>query len=197
MPPRTLRTPLNLAVLGLLAEKPRHVYDLRVTMRERGHDRTVKLKHATLYDTVGRLAKAGLVVAGDPIRDSALPERTEYRLTTTGSECLTAWVRELLSEPTDEPSDLVTVLNFMFILPLDEVVERVEERATTLGATIAADAERLTAAVERGVPEVFLSEHDYTQTLRRAEHAWLLALTEKLRSGRLTWPTAEPQESSP
>jgi len=196
MPPRTLRTPLNLAVLGLLAEKPRHVYDLRATMRERGHDRTLKLKHATLYDTVARLAKAGLVEAGSPIRDSALPERTEYRLTTAGSERLTAWVRELLTKPTDDPSDLVTVLNFMFVLPLDEVIGCLEERATTLGATIAADGESLAAAVKRGVPEIFLSEHDYTQTVRRAEHAWLLALTEKLRSGRLTWPTTEPRSSS-
>lgn len=197
MPPRTLRSTLNLTVLGLLAEKPRHVYDLRVTMRERGHDRTVKLKHATLYDTVGRLAKAGLVEAGDPIRDSALPERTEYRLTVAGAERLATWVRELLTEPTGDPSDLVTALNFMFVLPRDEVVGLLEQRTATLGATVAADAERLTAAMQGGIPEVFLSEHDYTQALRRAEHAWLIAFTGNLRTGRLTWPAAGPQESSP
>jgi DNA-binding PadR family transcriptional regulator len=197
MPSRALRTPLNLAILGLLAERPRHVYDLRVTMRERGHDRTVKLKNATLYDAAGRLARAGLVEAGAPIRDSALPERTEYHLTDSGAERLATWVRELLTQPTDDPSDLVTALNFMFVLPRGEAIERLEERAAILDAAIEADAERLTSAIDRGVPEVFLSEHDYSQTLRRAEHAWLLALAESLRSGRLTWPTARPQESSP
>ena len=52
MPPRTLRSPLSIVILGLLAEQPLHPYAMRVLMRERGHDRIVKKGAASLYDTV-------------------------------------------------------------------------------------------------------------------------------------------------
>ena len=39
-----LRTPLALAVLNLLHERPMHPYEMQQLMRERGHDQVIKLK---------------------------------------------------------------------------------------------------------------------------------------------------------
>src|SRR5437016_2962052 len=44
------RTPLALVVLALLKEQPMHPYQMRVRMRERGHEHIVRLKGASLYD---------------------------------------------------------------------------------------------------------------------------------------------------
>ncbi|MEA2585440.1 MAG: hypothetical protein QOF33_3525, partial [Thermomicrobiales bacterium] len=38
------KTPLALAVLDLLYERPMHLYEMRQHMRERGHDSVIKLK---------------------------------------------------------------------------------------------------------------------------------------------------------
>jgi DNA-binding PadR family transcriptional regulator len=63
--PARLRTPIAMLMLGLLAEQSRHVYDMRVCLRERGHDQVVKVGRASLYDAVPRLLEAGLIRQGD------------------------------------------------------------------------------------------------------------------------------------
>ena len=58
--PRPLpRTPVALSVLNLLNERPMHPYEMRVHIRERGHDRAFKIRESSIYDTVGRLADRG------------------------------------------------------------------------------------------------------------------------------------------
>ena len=52
---------LSLAVLELLAEAPMHPYEMKQKMHERGHERAIPLKAASIYDTVERLFKAGFI----------------------------------------------------------------------------------------------------------------------------------------
>jgi DNA-binding PadR family transcriptional regulator len=133
MPPRKLRSPLALVVLGLLAEEPMHPYAMRQRISERAHDRLPGVRPASLYDVVQRLSEAGLVNAGEPSREGNRPERIGYVIT---------------------------------------------------------DAEAALAQAERsGVPPIFLSEHRYQLALRRADRDWIVAFTEALRTGTLTWPT--------
>ena len=92
MPPRKLRSPLALVVLGLLAEEPLHPYAMRQRISERAHDRLPGVRPASLYDVVQRLADAGLVSAGEPSREGNRPERVSYVITGAGRDALTGWV---------------------------------------------------------------------------------------------------------
>ncbi|GAB2734809.1 PadR family transcriptional regulator [Kitasatospora kifunensis] len=188
MAARALRTPTTVAVLGLLAERPRHVYDMRVTMRERGHDRVLEIKSASLYDALRRLAAAGTVEAAETIRDSARPERTVYRITETGTRQLLQWLRELLGDPAHGRTAFTGALMFMYALPHTEVADLLDGRADLLDQEIAAMDTAAQAARSHGLPPIFLSEDSYTQTLRRAECDWLRAFAGDLRTRRLTWP---------
>ena len=60
--PRTL-TPLAVAALALLAERPSHPYEMYQTLVQRSEDRLVKVRPGSLYHTVDRLEAHGFVRA--------------------------------------------------------------------------------------------------------------------------------------
>src|SRR5487761_1129824 len=74
--PRVPRTPLALTVLSLLGERPMHPYEMQQLIRERHLDFAIKLKGGSIYDTVERLAAAGLVEVKETSRTGRRPERT-------------------------------------------------------------------------------------------------------------------------
>src|SRR3977135_4258890 len=95
---RPPKTSLSLAVLVLLTEAPMHPYEMKQKMQERGKDRAIPLKAASIYDTVERLVNAGFIEPVETNREGRRPERTIYRLTHTGAEELDSWLRHLLQE---------------------------------------------------------------------------------------------------
>lgn len=191
MPPRALRTPLSLVVLGLLGEQPQHPYRMRALMHERGHDRIVKRGGASLYDAVARLTAAALVEVQESVQDSRRPGRTVYRITAQGLSALQGWVREALADP--ELSDQFTAaLSFMYVLPPTEVVALLSQRMTALDALVNTSHDALGDALDAGVPPIFLSEERYNQAQLRAQHDWLDGFTTQLRDGQLSWPQPNP-----
>jgi DNA-binding PadR family transcriptional regulator len=187
MPPRKIRSPLALVVLGLLAEEPQHPYSLRTRITERAHDRLPGVRVASLYDTVERLAAAGLIQAGQPAREGRRPERVPYVLTGAGHEALTGWLAEALADP-GRADEFPAALSFMFALGRDRVTGILQDRAAVLTASLEDDEAALAAAEAGGTPPIFLSEHRYQLALRRAEQAWLGTFTEAVRTGTLPWP---------
>jgi DNA-binding PadR family transcriptional regulator len=192
MPPRKLRSPLSLVVLGLLAEQPLHPYAMRQRIRERAHDRLPGVRAASLYDVVQRLAGAGLVGPDEPSREGHRPERVEYSITEAGRAALTDWVAESLAD-LSRADEFPAALSFMYALGRDRVVGILRARAAALAASVDADETALANAEAGGIPPVFLSEHRYQLALRRAEHAWLTTFTQALRTGTLSWP-APPEK---
>src|ERR1700678_2733384 len=88
------RSPLALAVLVLLYEAPMHVYRMQQLIKRRGEDEVVNVSLPnSLYQTIARLERAGLLVAGSVDRDSKRPERTIYELTGAGKATMVDWTR--------------------------------------------------------------------------------------------------------
>ncbi len=79
------------AVLGLLAQRPRHGYELRAAFEAvMGGEENWDVKPAQIYTTIDRLEKGGLVEEEAVEKDSG-PERRIYALTTAGREALNEW----------------------------------------------------------------------------------------------------------
>src|SRR5438132_1117293 len=56
------KTPgLALSVLSLLIESPMHPYEMKMRIKERGHEQVIQVKGGSLYDTVERLQRQGLI----------------------------------------------------------------------------------------------------------------------------------------
>src|SRR5579884_1672882 len=158
---RGLHTPLALAVLNLLNERPMHPYEMQVHMRERGHDQVIKLKGGSLYNTIERLTIAGLIEPLETSREGRRPERTIYALTGAGRDDLELWLRELLSEPIQEYPWFGAALAFLGALPQEEVEPLLERRALSLAAEVVAKESLQQALERRDFPRLFGVEIEY------------------------------------
>lgn len=182
------RSPLTLVVLTLLNEAPMHPYEMQVKMRERAYGRVVKVKAASVYDTVERLARSGLAEVVETSREGRRPERTVYRLTESGHDELLIWMRDLISTPTADYRSFEAAL--MLVLALEDkdlVVDLLRRRLATLSGEAAASDAKL-AERSGELPRLFFVEEEYAQAQRRSEIAFVRQLVDDLQGGRLEWP---------
>jgi DNA-binding PadR family transcriptional regulator len=182
---RVARTPAAVAVLQLLSEQAMHPYELQRLIRDRYLDRIVKLRSGSLYHTVERLARHGLIQAVDTERQGRRPERTVYRLTPEGAETLEAWLRDLLGTP-EWPEYPLFAVGLAFLTSLDpEGVRRELERRKVEVEVLIASYEAVERHAGRGRTE--LIPHEYLQALRKAELEWIDKTVAELRGGSLRW----------
>jgi DNA-binding PadR family transcriptional regulator len=79
------------AILGLLAQRPRHGYELRAAFSAVvGGDENWDVKPAQIYTTLNRLEEAGLVQQ-QSVEQSGGPEKRIYAVTDSGRESLQEW----------------------------------------------------------------------------------------------------------
>ncbi|HBY08182.1 MAG TPA: PadR family transcriptional regulator [Chloroflexi bacterium] len=82
------------ALLGLLAQQPRHGYELHAAFEAMvGGEQNWDLKPAQVYTTLSRLEKGGLVTQ-EAIEQAGGPEKVIYSLTAQGQAELDAWLSE-------------------------------------------------------------------------------------------------------
>jgi DNA-binding PadR family transcriptional regulator len=187
------RTPVALSVLNLLNERAMHPYEMRVLVRQRGHDRAFKIRESSIYDTVNRLADRGFIEPVEVSREGRRPERTVYAITEAGRDELDAWLWELASEPSEEYPAFAAPLMFIYSLGRDRTIAAFTQRAAKLEAQISAsDAYRQAFAAELPeFPRIFAVEEEYAQAMRHAEVTWLRAIIAELRDGTFPWPSRD------
>jgi DNA-binding PadR family transcriptional regulator len=178
---RRVSNPLALAVLATLRERPMHPYEMAVTMRTRGKERSIKLNFGSLYTVVDNLAKHGLIEAIGATREGRRPERTVYRLTEPGRAELEDWVAELIAAPVKEYPQFEAALSVMPVLPPDQVLTLLRERVAALEKDIA-DARAEVQSVD-WLPRLFLIEEEYALTMREAELAWVRGIVREFEDG--------------
>ncbi|MBB5914982.1 DNA-binding PadR family transcriptional regulator [Nocardia transvalensis] len=173
---------LALAVLAALLERPMHRYEIAAVLKERGKERDMDIKWGSLYTVVQNLEKHGFLEVVGSERDGARPERVIYRITDPGRAELEDWTRELVSLPEYEHHRFVAGLSIVALLPPDEVITLLGDRATTLRQVIATEREELAAQL-RAVPRLFLIEVEFQIAMLEAEVAWVDNLRAELAAG--------------
>lgn len=191
---RAVSSPLTVAVLTLLAEKPRHPYDMKVTLRERHIAETVKMRGGSLYDTIARLERAGLLTPTETSRAGARPERTVYAITESGRKTLHELISEFIGEPINEFPRFVAGLAHLAVLTPVEAATLLRRRADHLVAESERDARQIATAAQ-GLPRVVLLETEYLQHVRDCEVDWLRHTAADIETGRIAWPEAESPSS--
>lgn len=178
-------TPLSLAALGLLREKPMHAYEMYQTLMFRGEDRTVKVRPGTLYHAVSRLEEQGFVEENGVERDGKRPERTVYRITAAGEDALAANLIVLLGDASNAYPPFPLALAECHNLSSEVVVERLEARIAGLSERLEEYHSAEARALERQVPRQFWLDVKYQHHLLAAEIGWLTGLVAEIRSGDL------------
>ena len=186
----TRRSPLALAVLALLFEEPLHPYGMQRRITERGKDRVVYVgQRATLYKTIERLHRDGLIEPRETSRDAGRPERTVYQITAAGRETVLGWEREMLSAPREEFPEFPAAVAHLTLLDADDVRRQLEARRDGLEQQLA-EQRKAVATSPEGLPRVFLLEEEYLAAVLQAELTWVGSVIDELNDGRISW-TAE------
>jgi DNA-binding PadR family transcriptional regulator len=181
------RSSLGLIVLWQLFNEPMHVYRMQKLFEAEGKDRIVNVRsRASLYQTIERLVRLGLVEVSETIRQEGYPDRVVYAITDAGRDAARQWLREMLSDTGGQYPDFIAALSIVFGLPVDEARAQLELRGERIAAQLA-ETERGLEAAPPGLPRLFLLEEEYRKTILQAELDWLRGVIDDLKAGRLAW----------
>ena len=188
--------PLALAVLALLFERPMHPYEMAATLKQRNKDESIKIRYGSLYTVIELLVKRGFIAATETSREGKRPERTVFALTSSGCDELRAWMQDLLRDPVKEYPQFAAGLSLMPVLPPEETVALLRQRALHLSAEIARIEANLAAVLQQEVPitpdelppllvgkkfpPLFVIEAEYALALMRAELAFVNELVRRI-----------------
>ena len=180
-------TPLGLAALALLVERPMHPYEMYQTLIQRSEDRVVKVRPGSLYHTVDRLAEKGLLRATGTEREGNRPERTTYEITERGTLALNERITTILATPINEYPEFPLALGEAHHLPLETVLQLLHNRRVLLCTELDAMDSELADVRAKNLPRKYWIDREYTRTLAQVELTWLESLIDDLESGDLAW----------
>ncbi len=193
-----LANPLALAVLALLFERPMHPYEMASTLKERHKEQSIKLRYGSLYTVIEQMLARGLIAAKETSRAGKRPERTVFTLTSPGLDELRDWMRELLRDPAKEYPQFEGALALLPVLPPDEAVALLRQRALLLNGMVwqlegqlhelaQQDVSALTANQQlpaplagKKFPPLFTVENEYRLALIKAELAFVNELVRRI-----------------
>ena len=181
-------TPVGMAVLALLNERPMHAYEMFQLLMSREEDRLIKVRLGTVYHTVERLAGQQLVEATGTERAGNRPERTTYAITAEGDAALRRRISDAIEIPVYEYPLFPVALSEAHNLPADETVRVLNRRLELLRKQV----DEIEATIERvrteNVEEAYWFVADYLRTQAVAERDWLQTIVNRIESKDLPWP---------
>lgn len=186
--PKQPLTPLAMAILELLHERPMHPYEMTQIMRHRRVDYRVKLRPGSLYHTVERLEGQGFIEVVDTQRQGRRPERTVYGMTESGKDTFTAQVHEMVATPAEEYPAYPVALSALGELSLPEALAQLKMRVMNLKVKLAADQVVIDQVTADELPPMYWIDYAYSHHQRKSELDFTRELIEDLESGRMPWP---------
>ena len=182
---RKVANPLAFAVLGSLAERPMHPYEISTMLKSRGKDGSIKLNYGSLYSVVTALEKHGFIEAVETVRDGNRPERTVYAITEAGRQEFQDWLAELLGQPEKEFTQLEAGLAYLPAFAPDRVVELLEQRVEAVEAEVAEIEGMHAFMASKGFPRIFWVESELRLALLKAQLDYVRELARQISADEL------------
>jgi PadR family transcriptional regulator PadR len=124
-------TSVETVVLGLLAERPMHGYDVLERFRQRGMGFWVELGRASVYQVLKRLERDGLVT-GRNQEGRAGPDRRTFRITRSGRARLGEGVTEMSAALAPFETGAGTALGFAHVVSATTATRAIDARERSL-----------------------------------------------------------------
>ncbi|MFE6919477.1 PadR family transcriptional regulator [Nocardia sp. NPDC057663] len=185
-------TPLAIAVLALLDERPMHPYEMYQLLIARREDLLIKVRPGSLYHAVARLAADAMVRAEGTEREGNRPERTTYRITDAGRDALRGRIAELLRTPVQEYPIFRVALAEAHNLPREQVVAVLGERAEQQGQALADIDAMIEWTRVNEVPRRHCVVLEYMRATIQADLDWIRQFAAELDSGAVEWERFDP-----
>ena len=164
----------DIVVLSLLAEQPRHGYDLDRVIEQRGYRQWTSLAFSSVYYLLKRLSERGLL---EPDQGSQ-GRRTVFRVTEAGRRELRQAAGERVLAPAPPSAGVLPALNAYSRLDDPELVTLLVRRAEALLGRL----DELRALRAQVDEEHALAIFDYEILRQEADLAWTRSLVKKAGS---------------
>jgi DNA-binding PadR family transcriptional regulator len=165
-------TDAELLLLGLVAEMPRHGYQIDQVIEQRGMREWTQIGFSSIYFVLGKLQKLGLVRAEKPPRTSASPKaRKVYSVTPAGRRTLAAQTIAALRDVLPAYSSVLLGMINWSALTRERALEALAARSRAIEAELA----RLGAiqVEQQPLPDFVEAVFEYSLGQLRAEATWV------------------------
>ena len=109
------------ALLGLLAERPRHPYQIETEVRDRDMRAWTDLSMSSIYKLLRKLERDGFVASKAELSEQNRARKI-YEITDDGMDLLRERVRVLLSEPAAVKWTIDVAISNLAVIPVEEAV---------------------------------------------------------------------------
>lgn len=176
-------TNAELAILSLIAEQPRHGYDLEQIIETRGMREWTEIGFSSIYYLLKKLEAAGLVESQHKQAAGKGPARKVYSITQSGRQALITGALETLSAPQGGSSPLLLGLANYPMIPREQLLDALTSYAMGLEQKAQHVAQR--AEAQRPLPPFVQAMFDYSQTLLEAERLWIQRFIAEVEAGNV------------
>jgi len=172
----------ELVLLSLIAEQPRHGYELERVIEERGMRNWTDIAFSSIYFLLNKLVRDGLATSITRPAQGRGPARRVFAATPVGIAALRQGVRDGLANPQPGSRDFLLGLSCLPLLSPAEVTAALQERRAALLARLR-ELEQHPALTQAGFPAHVTAMFTYSLDLLRAELAWLEQFQKGFDSG--------------
>ncbi len=164
-------TNAEFAILSLIAEHPRHGYEIEQLIQARGMREWTEIGFSSIYYLLKKLEKSGLIEADPDARGAKGPKRKVYRLTENGGTACRAATLEALSRPHKSyPPVLLGMANLPALAPSDALAALQSHRDDLRNQLRGVDTRQ---ASQQPLPFFVDAMFDHGRTMLAAEIDWL------------------------
>ncbi len=184
-------TQAELAILSLVAEKPRHGYEIEQIIEERGMREWTELSFSSIYYLLKKLEQQELVESRLEEAERG-PARKVYEATPEGRAALKVGVLEALSTPAHCYPPIQLGLANLPVLSREEALEALQEYRETLQERQALlQAERES---QQPLPYFVDAMFEYSLRMMEAEQEWVTDFTATVEQ-EMDLPPSSQRES--
>lgn len=173
--------PIDILILGLASEKPRHGYDITREIVARGLRNWIRVSDVAVYKALARLEREGSLVSITQ-REGKSPERSVYELTVAGRERLADLLFDQLSTSDPIRNEYFLPFEFVEVMDHNELILALERRIESIGRILEGRRARL-QIVDGVEDEIICGVYRHEVEVYEGELAWLEGLLGNIIGG--------------
>ncbi len=176
-------TNAELAILSLIAEQPRHGYDIEQVIEGRGMRAWTEIGFSSIYYLLNKLEKAGLIVGELCHPEGKGPARKVYTLTPAGQQAQVEAAVQALSTPQGGSRPFLVGLSNFPVVPPEMRMQALQTHLAELETRLAEILAQ--AAAQQPLPPFVNAMFDYSRAMLEAELNWMKNFLQAVEAGNV------------
>jgi len=176
-------TDAELAILSLIAEQPRHGYEVEQVIEARGMREWTEIAFSSIYYLLKKLEKDGMIESHLQQPEGKGPARKVYSSTQPGREVQIEGTLAALSTPQSGSSPFLLAISNYPILPPEQVLSALHSYAAQLDESLHQMLQR--AEDQSPIPPFVEAMFDYSRVLAEAELNWIRNFIQEVEAGNV------------